>query len=60
MQVCEECGSVNIFFDAYVNVNDPDDIRTFDATYCGDCATFCSIINAEDFFAMQPERATMI
>lgn len=37
IRVCKECGSENIFFDAYVGVNDPTDVRTFDAVFCDDC-----------------------
>lgn len=37
IRVCRECGSENIFFDAYVGVNDPTDVRTFDAVFCEGC-----------------------
>lgn len=34
---CPYCDSENVFNDAYVNVNDPDDVRIFDALFCMDC-----------------------
>ena len=34
--VCH-CGSPRVLRDAYVNVNAPDDVRTFDAVTCDDC-----------------------
>lgn len=34
---CVNCGSTNVMRDAYVAVNDPEDVRTFDATVCEDC-----------------------
>ena len=36
-QVCSRCGGDSVYFDAYVGVNDPDDVRTFDAVFCDNC-----------------------
>lgn len=36
-KVCTHCGGSNVFYDAFVGVNDPTDVRTFDATFCDDC-----------------------
>lgn len=36
---CPNCASVNVFADAYVGVNDPDDVRTFSSFFCMDCET---------------------
>lgn len=35
--VCGKCGSPRLLRDAYVMVNDPDDVRTFDNMVCEDC-----------------------
>lgn len=37
MKVCEFCGSSDIFFDAYVSVNNPEDVRTFSRIDCDEC-----------------------
>lgn len=37
VSVCRECGSKNVMYDAYVYVNYPEDVRTFDAVICDDC-----------------------
>lgn len=36
---CPECGSENVMHDAYVMMNDEDDVRTFDNKICDDCST---------------------
>lgn len=41
--VCEECGSDRVFADAYMSMNDPGDVRVFDAYFCEDCEGVCSI-----------------
>jgi hypothetical protein len=33
--------------DAWVNLNDPEDVRTFDQTYCEDCDGECSVTEVE-------------
>lgn len=37
IQVCKYCGSPRVFCDAYVNLNDASDVRTFDDARCMDC-----------------------
>jgi hypothetical protein len=37
MKVCEFCGSKSLFFDAYVGVNDPSDVRVFERIDCDSC-----------------------
>jgi hypothetical protein len=46
--VCTKCGGANVMQDAWVNVNDPDDVRTFDDTYCLDCEESCGVVERED------------
>jgi Zn finger protein HypA/HybF involved in hydrogenase expression len=36
---CSECGSRNVMQDAFVAVNDPSDVRLFDAMLCDDCGS---------------------
>ncbi len=36
-KVCEFCGSSDIFFDAYVAVNNPEDVLVFDRIDCDAC-----------------------
>ncbi len=48
---CAACGGTNIFYDAWVPVNEDDDeneVRTFDDTHCEDCEGACSIEEVED------------
>jgi hypothetical protein len=47
MKACKHCGSVNVFYDAYVNVNDPKDVRTFDSIMCDNCGKETSLIDLE-------------
>ena len=35
--LCPKCGSDEVFSDAYVGLNEVDDVRTFDAAYCMAC-----------------------
>lgn len=37
MKVCGTCGSDVVFWDAYVSVNDPNDVRVFDQAFCDSC-----------------------
>jgi rRNA maturation endonuclease Nob1 len=48
--VCDTCGSDAVYFDAYVNVNDIQDIRVFDYTMCDVCGGETTIreINVEE------------
>lgn len=48
MKVCRECGSADVYWDAYVNVNDPSDVRLFDAVFCDDCGGETSLTTVED------------
>ena len=48
MKVCKECGSADVYWDAYVNVNDPNDVRLFDAVFCDDCGGETSLTTVED------------
>lgn len=45
---CPDCASVNVFADAYVGVNDPDDVRTFSSFFCMDCEITTKHLNKED------------
>ena len=47
IKVCTTCGSPRVFQDAYVNLNDPDDVRTFDDIVCDDCGKECSTKEVE-------------
>ena len=46
--VCSECGSDMVYCDAWVGLNDPDDIKVFDNTYCDECEGQCSIDEAQE------------
>ena len=37
--ICCQCGSANVVRDAFVHVNDPDDVLTFDDIYCEACGS---------------------
>ena len=52
-QVCCECGSDDVWYDAWANVNDIGDVRTFDHTYCGDCDEETSTIDEDDYQSMK-------
>ena len=47
IKVCRDCGSENLMYDAYVYVNDPSDVRTFDRVVCDDCGYDGSFIEKE-------------
>ena len=47
IRVCTYCGSPRVMYDAYVDVNDQDNVRTFDNVICDDCGTECSIHEVE-------------
>lgn len=44
---CTSCGGNRVLCDAWVNLNDPEDVRTFDQTYCEDCDGECSVKEVE-------------
>lgn len=47
-QVCSTCGSEEVFYDAYVGVNDDGDVRTFDAVFCDNCGGESSLKTEEN------------
>lgn len=48
LYTCPECGSENVMHDAYVMMNDEDDVRTFDNKVCDDCsAAFNQAVETE-------------
>ena len=47
IHVCTACGSPRVLLDAYVGLNDPDDVRTYDDTFCEDCGGECSTREVE-------------
>lgn len=47
--VCSHCGGSLVYVDAYVGLNDPDDVRTFDATFCDDCEGECSVVTMTEY-----------
>ena len=49
MLVCKYCGSEEVVYDAWVNVNDYEDVQIFDDVYCKECESSTSLIE-EDLF----------
>lgn len=47
IQVCTYCGSGNVLVDAFVHINNPDDVRTYDDCYCENCESSCSTTEVE-------------
>jgi len=45
--LCSECNSPNVLQDAWVPVNDPDDVRIMDHMFCEQCDGGTSIIKYE-------------
>lgn len=45
---CAVCGSDSVYYDAYVGVNDPTDIRTFDDVFCDECSGEASVVWTAD------------
>ena len=45
--VCSACGSDEVFYDAYVGVNDDNDVRRFDAVFCDNCGGETSLKTEE-------------
>jgi len=37
LHVCRECGSLDVKLDAFVNINDPTDVSTYDYCWCVRC-----------------------
>ena len=50
LYVCNTCGSEDVYFDAFVSVNDSADVRTYDACYCPDvCERMTSIVRHTEY-----------
>lgn len=47
IHVCTNCGSANIQRDAWVHLNDPESVRTFDDLYCENCESSCNTKEVE-------------
>ena len=47
VKVCTNCGSANVQQDAWVHLNEPTDIQTFDDLYCEDCESSCKTKEVE-------------
>lgn len=45
---CGSCGSRDVFYDAWVGINDPADVRTFDAIFCPNCEGAVSVVWTAD------------
>jgi hypothetical protein len=44
---CTHCRGNNVLQDAWVSLNDHEDVRTFDSTFCEDCGGECSVLEVE-------------
>lgn len=55
ISVCTYCGSPRVFYDAFVGVNDEDNVRIFDDCFCDDCGGECHVNKVEvpDGFDME-------
>lgn len=47
VKVCTTCGSANIQQDAWVHLNEPEDIQTFPELYCENCESACKVKEVE-------------
>tara|TARA_B100002019_G_scaffold118663_1_gene101845 strand:- start:3815 stop:3976 length:162 start_codon:yes stop_codon:yes gene_type:complete len=43
MKVCKKCGSDRVFYDAWVDVNDPENVITLDDILCDECGVSVDI-----------------
>ena len=57
---CTSCGGNRVLCDAWVNLNDPEDVRTFDQTYCEDCDGECSVREVEVPAEVEPQSQPVI
>lgn len=59
IKVCTACGSPRVLADAWVRVNDPDNVMTFDATFCEDCEGDCNVVEVDvaDSFNLETDFA---
>lgn len=55
ISVCTYCGSPRVYSDAYVGMNDSNDVLLFDDKYCDDCGGECHVNEVEvpDNFDME-------
>ena len=44
---CTSCHGNNVLCDAWVSLNDPEDVRLFDQAFCEDCDGECSVEEVE-------------
>jgi hypothetical protein len=44
---CTSCHGNNVLCDAWVSLNDPEDVRIFDQAFCEDCDGECSVVEVE-------------
>ncbi len=58
VKICTHCGSGNVMRDAWVPVNDPDNVREFDDLYCENCQSSCQINTVEVPDDFDPETDT--
>lgn len=49
IMVCSYCGSREVFSDAYVGINDPTDVLTYDDTHCMKCQGPCSTVTETEY-----------
>lgn len=47
VHVCTTCGSPRVYADAFVGLNNENDVRTFDDTHCDDCDGSCKTHEVE-------------
>lgn len=59
IKVCTACGSPRVLADAWVGVNDPDNVTTFGATFCEDCEGDCNVVEVDvaDSFNIETDFA---
>jgi hypothetical protein len=57
---CTSCGGNRVLCDAWVSLNDPEDVRTFDQTYCEDCDGECSVREVEVLDEPEPQSQPVI
>lgn len=59
IKVCTACGSPRVLADAWVGVNDPDNVTTFDDTFCEDCEDDCNVVEVDvaDSFNIETDFA---
>lgn len=48
MRVCSACGSDRVYCDAYVGLNDPEDVLLFSQEYCAECGGETTTVEVEE------------